>query len=192
MLVFLGGFSVIAAGCGIAEALGVPTVDDNIAEGLGLPVAAVDEGGRVLGFGPPETRFEGNLTKTAVGSFDSVYARFEYPPGTQADCPVSEGLCLSTFLVGKEKLAHRVDRSPESVCLKFLGNVWVESSKPEGSHQFPDLQTTTLGELCLSGVPSPGVVRIRDITCDGPPFPGTCRALEIVSAPAGAHAAAKQ
>jgi hypothetical protein len=72
MLAFLGAFSAITAGCGIAEGLGVPAVDDSIAEGVGLPVAAVDEGGRVLGFGPPETRFEGNLTKTAVGSFDSV------------------------------------------------------------------------------------------------------------------------
>ena len=108
------------------------------------------------------------------------------------DCPVSEGLCLSTFLIGKEKLAHRVDHSPESVCLKFLGNVWVEASKLEESHESPDLQTTTLGELCLSGVPSPGVVRIRDITCDGPPFPGICRASEIVSEPAGTHAVARQ
>ena len=192
-LVLLGTATVIATGC-ISKGLELDdiAVSNGITEGLGLPVAAVDEGGRALGFGPPETRFEANLTKTAVGPFDSVYARFEYPPGVQADCPVSEGLCLSTFLSGKEALAHRVDRSPESVCLKFFGNVWVEPSKPEHTHQCPDLQTTTLGELCLAGVPSPGFVRIRDITCDGPPFPGTCRALEIVSTPAGAHAAGRQ
>jgi hypothetical protein len=135
-----------------------------------------DQARRAVGLGPPVTTIEAQLivrpTDDAwqAGSEVDVCIAKHRGPIMLHECihrwysnPVSDGTRLDSQTWA---FNLSVDNAPSSLCLFFS-----RCSRPPYSR-------VPIGSLCLSEIPSPGVVRIGSITCS-PGSPGDCKARDV-------------
>lgn len=151
-------FALLIQGCGILE---IPYLFGGIVEG----------GARAVGLGPPSTTVDGDVMLPLRRDFlPEGYARMP--------ClwPSITNHCSSSFSLdatGTGRFSIRLDRPLSTGCVAFGVYGYDRISQTRYSRY--------MGEVCLAGIPCPGLVHIRNVKCAG----GTCSATEVVSEPAG-------
>jgi hypothetical protein len=191
----------VAVMAGSLEGCPTGTELDVVAGPTWVFLKAADEGRRAAGFGPPETTFEVQLVRHPPIEEDSYHdmlllcvakdrqARLEYewsPWFVPEDClwraseldfrNIREGVGERSDSGGSFLWFFRVsvDDAPSSVCLFFTRSQTRNPSSPSNRR---------IGYLCLADVPSPGVVRVSNVTCNAE-SPHDCKAGDIVK---GSH-----
>lgn len=146
-----------------------------------LVVYTADETRRVVGLGPPVTTIEAQLIDQPIAEDNSqrrtrflciakeltsepdgcLYRSFPYDIFGLAGS-AAEG----TLDSGKWSFRISVDNAPGTICFIFYD-------------RNPSSRLPAIGSMCLSGVPSPGVLRVSNIACSSR-WPDGCKADDVV------------